>query len=271
MEVPAISKPVLGFFRGIAHRYFRRQFHAVWLRGQHHFLALSSRDTGPLIVYANHSSWWDPMVSVLLAEQMPARGHFAPMDAASLDRYRILKRIGIFPIEPNSTRGAVHFLRMGETILRSGGALWVTPQGNFADPRERPLVFKPGLAALAVRTAPCTLLPLAIEYPFWNERLPECLLSFGNPIQIAAGETAPAVQDRARAALESAMDSLKDAALRRHAAGFSRLARGTIGPGGFYALGHRLKALLLRTPYRAEHTPAAPPTAPATGSGDTHA
>ena len=254
MEVPTISISVLGFFRRIVHRYFRRQFHAVWLRGQEHFLALAAPTSGPLIVYANHSSWWDPMVSVLLAERMPARRHFAPMDAASLERYGILKHIGIFPIEANSSRGAVHFLRMGEKIVRSGGALWITPQGGFADPRERPLVFKPGLAALAARVAPCTLLPLAIEYPFWNERLPECLLSFGEPVQVTSADTADAVQERARAALESSMDSLKEGALLRHPAGFTRLAHGTLGPGGFYALGHRLRALLLRTPYRAEHS-----------------
>ncbi len=255
MNAPRISQPVLRFFRHIVRRYFRRHFHAVWLRGHEHFAALSSSASGPLIVYANHSSWWDPMTSTLLAaECMPNRQHFAPMDAAALQRYGILKHIGIFPIEPNTTRGAAHFLRMGQTILKSGGVLWVTPQGGFADPRERPLVFKPGLATLAARGAPCTLLPLAIEYPFWNERLPECLLSFGDPILVTAADAVEEVQDRARLALESAMDSLKEAALRRHPAGFTTLARGTLGPGGFYALGHRLKALLLRTPYRAEHT-----------------
>lgn len=255
MKAPAISIPVLRFFRHIVRRYFRRHFHAVWVRGQGQLLALSSPTSGPLIVYANHSSWWDPMVSTLLAaECMPGRQHFAPMDAEALQRYGILKHIGIFPIEASTLRGAVHFLRMGEIILHSGGVLWVTPQGGFVDSRERPLIFKPGLAALATRVVPCTLLPVAIEYPFWNERLPECLLSFGEPLHVTASDTAAAVQERSRIALESTMDSLKDAVLRRHPAGFTTLARGTLGPGGFYALGHRLKALLMRTPYHAEHT-----------------
>ena len=63
-------------------------------------------------------------------------------------------------------------------------------KGRFADPRERPLAFKPGLAALAARCPNgCTLVPLAIEYPFWNERLPETLLHFGEPVHIAEQTT----------------------------------------------------------------------------------
>ncbi len=254
MSAPTISKPVLAFFRRIVRGYFRRHFHAVWVAGEERFASLSSPASGPLIVYANHSSWWDPMVSVLLAERMPARSHFAPMDASALERYGILKHIGIFPVDTATARGAVQFLRTGERILHQGGVLWITPQGRFADARERPLLFKPGLASLAARAAPCTVLPLAIEYPFWDERLPECLLSFGLPVQVSADQSAEAIQTRLTAALESTMDTLKEMALRRRPAGFKTLARGTQGSGGFYALGQRLKALVLHRPYRAEHT-----------------
>ena len=251
MSAPAISMPVLMFFRRIVRGYFRRHFHAVRIANGNHFASAS----GPLIVYANHSSWWDPLVSILLAaELLPARHHFAPMDAAALKRYGILQRVGIFPVETATARGAVQFLRTGEDILHRGGVLWVTPQGRFSDPRERPLVFKPGLAALAARAAPCTVLPLAIEYPFWDERLPECLLRFGTPIPVALGETAHTLQPRLLDALASTMDALRESALRRHPAGFQTLSRGVLGVGGFYALGQRAKAILQHRPYRAEHT-----------------
>jgi 1-acyl-sn-glycerol-3-phosphate acyltransferase len=262
MSIPAISKPVLWFFRRIVRGYFRRHFHAVRIAGGERFRGV----TGPVIVYANHSSWWDPMVSVLLAaELLPGRGHYAPMDAEALEKYGILKWIGIFPVEMKSARGAVQFLRTGEAILSDGGVLWVTPQGRFCDPRERPLQFKPGMAVLAARVAACcgecTLLPLAIEYPFWDERLPETLLYFGEPVRVTAREAAEAVQARAVSALEAAMEEMARRAVARRAQGFDVLARGSLGTGGFYALGKRARAWLTRRPYVPEHTPVMPATA----------
>jgi 1-acyl-sn-glycerol-3-phosphate acyltransferase len=256
MSLPTISTPVLLFFRRIVRGYFRRHFHAVRIAHAERFKGV----TGPLIVYANHSSWWDPMVSVLLAaELMPERKHYAPMDAAALEKYGILKWLGIFPVEMASARGAVQFLRTGEAILESGGVLWVTPQGRFADPRERPLEFKAGMAALATRVAAklgsCTLLPLAIEYPFWDERLPETLLCFTEPVIARADESAEAVQQRSMVALEQALDELKGKSVARIPAAFEVLAQGSLGTGGFYALGKRVRAFVTRRPYVPEHTP----------------
>jgi len=256
MNLPTISTPVLLFFRRIVRGYFKRHFHAVRIAHAERFKNIA----GPWIVYANHSSWWDPMVSVLLAaELMPERKHYAPMDAAALEKYGILKWLGIFPVEMASARGAVQFLRTGEAILESGGVLWVTPQGRFADPRERPLEFKAGMAALATRVASklgsCTLLPLAIEYPFWDERLPETLLFFAEPVIVHAGETAEVVQQRSIMALEEALDELKGKALARDSSAFKTLTQGSLGTGGFYALGKRVRAFVTRRPYVPEHTP----------------
>ena len=258
MDAPRISRLTLALFRGIVRGYFRRHFHATRIQHAERFAALAA-STEPLIVFGNHCSWWDPMVSFLLAEKlMPSRRHFAPMDATALDRYAILKRIGVFPVEMSSARGAAQFLRTSEAISQGGGVLWITPQGKFVDPRVRPLEFKPGLARLAGRLADnagfCTVLPLAIEYCFWDERLPECLLHFGEPVRITPAETPSHIEERLIAGLGNAMDELKLAALQRNPGEFQELSRGTAGTGGFYALGQRLKAAILRRPYHPEHT-----------------
>ena len=263
MAVPTISVPLLGFFRHIVRGYFRRHFHAVRISGTSRFIHNGS----PLILYANHSSWWDPMVSVLLASKlMRGRRHYAPMDADALERYGLLKRIGIFPVEMKTRRGAVQFMRIGDEVLAAGGVLWITPQGRFVDVRERPLEFKPGLAALATRTAQrlgsCTVLPLAIEYPFWNERLPETLLHFGEPVRIFVDDDTDGVQKRLATALEQAMEELKAMALLRDPRPFDVLHGGRAGSGGFYALGQRIRALLGRRTYQPEHTQMAKTSAP---------
>jgi 1-acyl-sn-glycerol-3-phosphate acyltransferase len=253
VDTPHISPFILTFFRRIVRGYFRRHFRAVRVSNPHFF---TQQTTGPVIVYANHSSWWDPMVSVLLAHRLlPLRRHYAPMDAAALEKYGILKRIGIFGVDLHSIRGAARFLRTSLDLLGKGGVLWITPQGRFADPRERPLAFKPGLAALAARCPNgCTLVPLAIEYPFWNERLPETLLHFGEPVQIA-GQSTEEADHLLQTALLEAMQTLEQKSIARNPAAFELLQTGSVGTGGFFQLGQRLKAFITRRKYQPAHTP----------------
>jgi 1-acyl-sn-glycerol-3-phosphate acyltransferase len=259
MDAPAISPMTLRFFRRVVRGYFRRHFHAVRISGAERLSALAESNAGPVIVYANHSSWWDPMVCVYLAERlMAARHHYAPMDSAALERYAILKRVGIFGVEMNSARGAAKFLKTSEAILMEGGVVWITPQGRFVDSRARTLEFKPGLAALASRVAAragrCTVVPLAIEYPFWDERLPECLLHFGEPLKVDAGMNSQGLQQELVRSLETAMNTLLETAMRRDARNFDTLSHGRLGTGGLYGGWQRLKAFLTSRPYHAEHT-----------------
>ncbi len=253
MGAPHISQPVLRFFRWIVRGYFRRHFRAVRVSEASRWDHLPA---GPLIIYANHSSWWDPMVSVLLAHRfLPQRSSYAPMDAAALQRYQILSHIGIFGVEMKTARGAAQFLRTGLAILKNNDVIWITPQGRFADARERPLIFKPGLAALAARVpGGCTLLPMAIEYPFWDERLPEALIHFGEPIR-CNGEPAAALEAALTSALLEAMTILQTKAIARDPAAFTLLATGRVGTGGVYQAGQRALARLRGRTYQAAHTP----------------
>jgi 1-acyl-sn-glycerol-3-phosphate acyltransferase len=249
-ELPMISGVTLRIFRRVVRRYFRRHFRAVSAQGVERLANAS----GPLIVYANHSSWWDPMVSVLLAEvALPGRRHYAPMDAEALKRYPVLRRIGLFPVEMSSARGAAMFLRTSQAILESGGVLWITPQGRFADAREE-LVFKPGLGALAVRVPEVTLVPLAIEYTFWDERMPETLLRLGEPVRVRDGASSEEATAELERALGGVMEELKASAMARDAGAFEPLLSGKRGTGGVYGLVRRLRAWVTRMPVELDHT-----------------
>ncbi len=250
-EIPVVSAMTLRFFRRIVRIYFRRHFRSVMVQQAEAVAGVQ----GPLIVYANHTSWWDPMVSVLVAEMLlPGRRHYAPMDASALKRYPILGKIGIFPVEMASARGAAQFLRTSQAILANGGVVWITPQGRFVDSRERPLGFKQGLGALATRCPGTVLLPLAIEYTFWDERLPETLLRFGKPVHLAGDLSTEAASERLEMALVDTMDALKMAAMARDASAFRLLLQGGRGTGGLYGMGRRLRGLFAKRPLPMDHT-----------------
>jgi 1-acyl-sn-glycerol-3-phosphate acyltransferase len=250
-EIPVVSQMTLRFFQRIVRMYFRRHFRSVMVQQAEVLSGLA----GPLIVYANHSSWWDPMVSVLVAEMLlPGRKHYAPMDAAALKRYPILAKIGIFPVEMATARGAAQFLRTSQAILASGGVVWITPQGRFVDSRKRPLGFKPGLGALVARTPGAVVVPMAIEYTFWDERLPETLLRFGEPMRFEGGVSSEAAGVSLERALVGTMEELKVAAMARDAGAFRVLLRGGRGTGGVYGVGRWLRGMFSKGTVRVDHT-----------------
>lgn len=240
-QVPPISNLTLRFFRHIVRRYFRRHFRAVLAQHPDRL----SQTQGPLIVYGNHSSWWDPMLIVLLGEQLlPQRNHYAPIAAEALKKYPILRKLGIFPVEMSSARGAAQFLRTAEAILRSGGVLWLTPQGRFADPREFPLAFKPGLAALALRLPDVPLIPLAVEYTFWDERLPETLMHMGASLKLASPMSTAEATQVLESALSDCMYALQQSAVKRDPSAFTPILSGGRGTGGAYAVIRRIQAII---------------------------
>jgi 1-acyl-sn-glycerol-3-phosphate acyltransferase len=237
-DVPPSSGIVYRLFARAVRRYFRRHFGSVMIANA----SLLENAQRPLLVYTNHSSWWDLMLRVLLARTfMPQYRHYAPMSREVLERYPILRKIGTFPIDTSSGEGITSFLRTSEAILKDGGVLWLTPQGRFADTREFPLRFKPGLATLAMRVPGLTLLPLACEYTHWDERLPEALAHVGEPIIFA---TPPTNREQVTLQLETALGAtmlaLQRDSIARDSSRFQTILTGTRGAGGIYSLMQRL-------------------------------
>jgi 1-acyl-sn-glycerol-3-phosphate acyltransferase len=229
------SQVWLQCFVRILARRLRRSFHAVRLARPG---VPAVPDGSPLVIYANHPSWWDAaLVPVLLTKFFPSRRSFAPIDSAALQRYGFMRRLGLFGIEKEGYGGASMFLRVGCRLLAQADTLlFVTPQGRFTDVRDRPLGLRPGLAHLLSRLPRVTVLPLAIEYPFWDESAPEALVQFGEPIILgdAVRPEVLEVQELLQARLSQAMDRLAKASVSRDAAQFEILLDGRVGVGGIY-------------------------------------
>jgi phytoene desaturase len=236
--------------------YLRRNFHAVRLARRD----WPSEPAGePLVVVLNHPSWWDPLVGLMLAEQLfPHYRHYAPIEATALAKYPFLERLGCFGIEPGTRRGALNFLRTSQELLsQPHTAVWITAQGAFTDPRQRPIHLREGVGHLARRLQSGIILPLALEYPFWEERFPEALAQFGPALPITPQEGSQrSVADwmqRIEQGLESALDSLAAQAMARDAAAFETLVGGSVGVGGVYDLWRRFLALFRGERFSAAH------------------
>lgn len=280
-NLPRIDRWLMHGFEGyFLPGYLRKHFHA---------LAVNRASLPPefydansaIVVYANHASWWDPLVAIFLRNKLlPQHRLYAPIDAAALDRYRIFHRMGFYGIASNSQRGAIEFLQRSATIVQSPAAsLWLTPEGKFCDVRDRDQPLLPGLAHLAatIEQTPASsppssqsvwIVPAAIEYTYWEERLPECLCWFGSPIQIHWGQATldkPAWEQRLTQQLRQTQCELAAASIARNAAQFELCLSGQAGSWSVYDACRRFTARLRRQSLKLEHSEKlSSPTSPAT-------
>ena len=242
--IPEISPGMHRWFAWYSRRYIARHFNALRLLKS---APPPAADDTPAVYFFNHPSWWDPLVAISLAERFyPNQRAYGPIDAAAVEKYPFMKRLGFFPVERGTGRGARQFLRTASAILEHPGhALWITPQGHFTDARQRTDRFEVGLGHLATRCPMVRFIPLAIEYTWWFERSPEILIAFGPPV---SGPDAD--HERALADLQ---DRLAAASQARDPADFETLVSGRAGVGGFYDLWRRLKSRLRGESFQARH------------------
>lgn len=228
-------------FTRFAHRHMRALRLARWGEPE-------APPDRPVVVFANHPSWWDGVAFMLLPRRLfPERRIFIPMEAEALARYGFMRRIGVFGVETRMARGGLAFLKTAQGVLGAPGTmLWMNAPGRFADVRERPVPIAPGLVRLPELAAEAVFLPLALEYPFWSERKPEMLAAFGSPLHAADLRAMPRPERTTAlaAALESAMDRLAADAISRDPGRFRVVEQGAEGMGGIYDLWRRGRALL---------------------------
>ncbi|MDF1816677.1 MAG: lysophospholipid acyltransferase family protein [Verrucomicrobiales bacterium] len=228
-------------------RQLKKNFHAVNL------LTPPPAVDGPLICFMNHPSWNDPMVMCFLSQLFfPDRELYGPMDADALKGYPMFARAGCYPVTHGNAGGARKFLRTSRAILqRPQTVIWINPQGRFADARERPVTFEPGLGAL-LKTAktPVTTLPVALEYTYGVEQCPEVFVTFGEAVQAPDGDWTSACEK----AMQTTQDHLAERVIARKAGEFTTILGGSVGVGGVYELWQRCRAVLRGETYHPGHS-----------------
>ena len=244
-------------FHAYLGRYLRKHFDVVgWDCGGANAMQLSQRcDGNPLVVYTNHPSWWDPIVAHLINAKLFAPRQFrAPIDADALEQYRVFKKLGFFGIQTGTRRGAADFISTGSSVLSSTkDVLWITPEGRFADPRDHSATLMPGLSHLCAKASDGNAIPMAMEYAFWDERLPVCVVRFGEPMSLASSSDKPHWRVRLDEQLRTTQVQLAETIIKRDLAPIIPIIKGHEGGGWFYDSFRRLRAKLSGRSFVARH------------------
>jgi hypothetical protein len=197
------------------------------------------------------------MMGVILAPLFKGRLHLVPMDAAALQSYKFFERLGFFGIEPGTSRAYEQLISVADEAFQlQESAIWITPQGRFMDPRMRPLALRQGIGHVVQRMTNGSVLPVALEYSFWNERLPEALVKFGQPLQITDGKLhSPAEWTEIIAeAMTLTQDQLALQSMQRDPSEFITLIAGRRGVGKIYDLWRSLRSRLKGERFDPDHS-----------------
>lgn len=160
-------------------------FGSIRLHGAEHLRAATP--SGPVLAVANHTSWWDGMMLIMLSEQLVPVDAYVMMDAANLRRLPFFAGLGAFGVDLGSRRDGAAAVRYAATLLSEPGrVVWVFPQGEERPAHERPLRFSPGAARIASLASAPTI-PVALSYVFGAHERPDVFISIGAPLRDADG------------------------------------------------------------------------------------
>jgi 1-acyl-sn-glycerol-3-phosphate acyltransferase len=173
------------WFRRFFHFYntnwlLRRSFYNIHLKG--HF----PQTDRPLILIANHSSWWDGLISFYLSEECVHHDSYAMMAEEGISAFPFFRKIGAFSVNPSNPRSLIQSLNYARTKLIPHQAVWMFPQGAEEHLEKRPLGFKPGVAYLLEKEPEAIVVPITYYYTFRHEQRPELFIEIGPGLSFKA-------------------------------------------------------------------------------------
>lgn len=179
-------------------------------------LAAWNRDRAPdrpLLIAANHASWWDAVMPILLSLDLFDHDAYGIMEERQLRRYGFFRRLGMFSVDRENFRSARRSLDYAAALLRgTGRVLWLFPQGEIVPNDRRPIRCYSGTAHLIRLIGECSLVPVAFRYELLHQERPIALARVGEIMDIGPddGGTAAGRTELIAALLTDQADRLRD-------------------------------------------------------------
>ncbi len=199
------------WFAGDAERRMRGAFGALRVRGAEHLLRAA--EAGPVLVVSNHTSWWDPMLVLVLTVRVLRVDAFAMMDAKNLRILPFFGKVGAFGVDLEDAADGARAIRYAAKLLdRPGRLVWIFAQGREVPVTARPLGFRGGTAEIARVARRAQVIPAALRYEHGSQPEPTVYACFGEPLARDTTRDTGAAKLAQEAAVTAELDRL-DAAL----------------------------------------------------------
>lgn len=205
---------------------FRRRFAALHVEGIEN---LQNRKSDlPLVLYANHSSWWDGLVAFEIG-RAARLDQFLMMEEKQLKQLFLFQRLGAFSVVRENPRAALRSINYAVEILKGkpNRALWIFPQGEILPSDVRPLRFYGGLARVVEKTGECIAVPVAMRYEFLGDFKPVAFAKTGKTEIFANVKDAKQLTEHLSFRLTETLDDLKADIIANRANNFTNLLEKT--------------------------------------------
>jgi len=158
----------------------KRRFHTLQVSGLD-FLKEKIEEL-PLVIHANHSSWWDGLVFWEIISRFDFE-FYVMMEEKQLRKLSLFRKLGAFSVVRESPRAAVGSINYAVNLLRenSNRAVIIFPQGEILPNDLRPLHFFGGLSRVIEKARRCAAVPVALRYEFVGNFKPEIYVRIGSP------------------------------------------------------------------------------------------
>ncbi len=156
----------------------KRRFHSLQITGLD--ILRKKEASIPLIIYVNHSSWWDGLVAFQLSDALKMDS-FIMMEEKQLKKLNIFRRLGAFSVVRENPFEAIKSINYAARLLKEkpDRALWIFPQGEILNNDIRPIKFYKGILKIIEKVGKCLIVPVALRYEFSGEYKPEIFINVG--------------------------------------------------------------------------------------------
>lgn len=187
---------------------------------------LRERQPGvPLLLYANHSSWWDGLIAFQLSRALCLE-QYAMMEERQLRAYQFHRRLGAFGVVRENARDAMMSIEYaGQLLTGTSRALWIFPQGETLPNDARPLALYNGAARIIERAGIVEAAPVALRYEFLDAYRPEVFARIGMKERVTVKDKFDAKRQTAifTERLTNTLDGLKADILNRDFAAYEEI------------------------------------------------
>lgn len=212
----------------------RASFHRIHLRQA---TPSPAPDWPPVILFGNHSAWWDAHLPMALNEERWRRDGYVMVEDTQLSRYPFFRWCGAFSVNRRDGRSAMQSVNYAVDLLTAAPRriLLIFPQGEILANDARPLRFFGGtghiVKKVAAQAGACALYPMALRYEFIGEQKPDGFVSIAPPIVVRRDGNGPLPDSKSiTAAMEQALtaelDQLRDDVTAYRFSSFETLIEG---------------------------------------------
>lgn len=172
-----------------------------------------SAPQSPLILIANHSSWWDAMLPIHLSFNRYDFDAYGMMEERQLKRFGFFRKVGMFSVDRGDGRGALESIDYAADLIRgTGRALWLFPQGEIVPNDRRPIAFGSGTARLLAAVGSASVAPVAFRYEVIEGERPSVFIRVGAVQSYSVPRETPVhiITAMLQGALTETVDRLRD-------------------------------------------------------------